>query len=494
MKSTNTFWFITGSQDLYGDEVLKEVANNSKEIVKYIDEKTDFQLVWKETVKSNDEILNTFTQANADSDCIGVITWNHTFSPSKMWINGLNILNKPVLHLHTQYNKEIPWNDIDMNYMNTHQSAHGDREHGYIFTRMDINRKVVVGHYKNDKVIKQINKWFTVANAVDFSKSLKVARFGDNMRDVAVTEGDKITAQIKLGWQVNTHPVGDLVEYVNKVTDEEVDKLFEEYKTNYKISDETLKDEEKVKSIKYQGKMELGMKAFLEEGKFFAYTNTFQDLHGLDQLPGLASQRLMEQGYGFGPEGDWKVSALLSVMKVMANNKATSLMEDYTYNLVEGEESILGAHMLEVCPTVSGEVPKIEVHQLGIGGKDAPARMVFKGKQGKGVCASLIDMGGRLRLIVLDVNAIDVKNDMPNLPVASVFWKPEPNFEVGCKAWIYAGGAHHNVFSQVVDAEDLRDFADIIGIECVVIDSKTEINSFRKELEVNNLIARLKGI
>ncbi len=493
MKNTKKFWFITGSQDLYGDNVLETVAKNSKEIVGFLNSKTDFEIVWKETVKSNDEILNTFTNANADKDCIGVITWNHTFSPSKMWINGLNILNKPVLHLHTQYNKEIPWNEIDMDYMNTHQSAHGDREHGYIFTRMNINRKVVVGHFSNEKVVAQINKWFNVVNAVDFSKNLKVARFGDNMRDVAVTEGDKITAQIKLGWQVNTHPVGDLVKYVDAVTESEIEKLFEEYKAKYKISEETLSDPSKVKSIKYQGKMELGMKAFLEEGNFGAYTNTFQDLHGLDQLPGLASQRLMEDGYGFGPEGDWKVSALLSVMKVMSKNKATSLMEDYTYNLVEGDESILGAHMLEVCPTVAGETPKIEVHDLGIGGKDAPARMVFKGKGGKGVCASLIDMGGRLRLIVLEVDAIDMDKEMPNLPVASVFWKPQPDFEVGCKAWIYAGGAHHSVFSQVVDSEDLRDFADILGIECVVIDSKTELNTFRKELELNNLIAKFKG-
>ncbi len=493
MKNTKKFWFITGSQDLYGDDVLKTVASNSKEIVEFINSKTDFELIYKDTVKSNDEILNVFTAANADKDCIGVITWNHTFSPSKMWINGLNVVNKPVLHLHTQYNEEIPWNEIDMDYMNLHQSAHGDREHGYIFTRMDINRKVVVGHFKNDSVIRQINKWFNVANAVDYSKNLKVARFGDNMRNVAVTEGDKITAQIKLGWQVNTHPVGDLVEYVNAVTEADVEKLFEEYKTSYKISEETLKDSAKVASIKYQGRMELGMKAFLEEGNFNAYTNTFQDLHGLDQLPGLASQRLMEVGYGFGPEGDWKVSALLSVMKVMANNKSTSLMEDYTYNLVEGQEAILGAHMLEICPTVAGETPKIEVHHLGIGDKNPPARMVFKGKAGKGVCASLIDMGGRLRLIVLEVDAVDMGKDMPKLPVASVFWKPQPNFEVGCKAWIYAGGAHHNVFSQVVDAEDLRDFADIVGIECVVIDSKTDLNMFRKELEINSLIAKFKG-
>lgn len=493
MKNNKNFWFITGSQDLYGDDVLEIVAKDSKEIVNYINSKTDFDLIWTETVKSNDEILDTFTRANADKNCIGIITWNHTFSPSKMWINGLNILNKPVLHLHTQYNKEIPWNKIDMDYMNTHQSAHGDREHGYIFTRMDINRKVVVGHYQSKKVINQINKWFNVANAVDFSKSLKVARFGDNMREVAVTEGDKITAQIKLGWQVNTHPVGDLVKYVNNVTEEQVENLFNEYVDKYEISDETLKDETKVNSIKYQGKMELGMKAFLEEGKFDAYTNTFQDLYGLDQLPGLASQRLMEQGYGFGPEGDWKISALLSIIKVMAGNEQTSLMEDYTYNLVDGDESILGAHMLEVCPTIANETPKIEVHELGIGGKDAPARMVFKGKSGKGVCASLVDMGGRLRLIVLDVNAIDVANEMPNLPVASVFWKPEPNFEIGCMAWIYAGGAHHSVYSQAIDSEDLRDFADILDIECIVINKDTKIHEFKKELEINNLIAKFKG-
>ncbi len=492
MKSSKQIWFITGSQDLYGDEVLATVAKDSKEMVEFINEKTEFTVVWKETVRNPEEIYNVMNAANAEENCIAIVTWMHTFSPSKMWINGLSILNKPVLHLHTQYNKEIPWNEIDMDFMNTNQSAHGDREHGYIFTRMDINRKVVVGHFQSERVISQLNKWFNVAYAVYTSKNLKVARFGDNMREVAVTEGDKVSAQIQLGWAVNTHPVGDLVEYVEAVTDAQIDELFEVYKKDYIISAETLADSKKVESIKYQARMEIAMRTFLKEGDFGAYTNTFQDLHGLRQLPGLASQRLMEEGYGFGPEGDWKHSALLRIMKVMADGKETSLMEDYTYHFEDGNEMILGAHMLEVCPTVAGETPKIEVHNLSIGDKEAPARMVFKGKAGKGVCASLIDMGGRFRLVVLDVNAVKVEKDMPNLPVASVFWKPEPNFEVGCKAWIYAGGAHHSVFSQVVDAEDLRDFAEILGIECVCIDNKTDLVAFRKELEINNLIWKLK--
>ncbi len=492
MKSNKQIWFITGSQDLYGDDVLATVAKDSKEIVEFINSKTEFTVVWKETVRNPDEIYSVMNAANSDENCIAIVTWTHTFSPSKMWINGLSILNKPVLHLHTQHNKEIPWDKIDMDFMNTNQSAHGDREHGYIFTRMGVNRKVVVGHYQSERVISQLNKWFNVAYAVYTSKNLKVARFGDNMREVAVTEGDKVSAQIQLGWAVNTHPVGDLVKYVEKVTDAQIDELFETYKNQYTITEETLADSAKVESIKYQARMEIAMRTFLEEGDFGAYTNTFQDLHGLKQLPGLASQRLMEEGYGFGPEGDWKHSALLRIMKVMADGKETSLMEDYTYHLEDGNEMILGSHMLEVCPTVAGAKPEIQVHPLGIGGKEAPARMVFKGKAGKGVCASLIDMGGRFRLVVLDVDAVKVEQDMPNLPVASVFWKPEPNFEVGCKAWIYAGGAHHNVFSHVLDAEDLRDFAEILGIECVCIDSKTDLVAFRKELEINDLLWRLK--
>ncbi|MFV0441043.1 MAG: L-arabinose isomerase [Lachnospirales bacterium] len=493
MKSNKEIWFVTGSQMLYGDDVLKEVAKNSGVMVDYINSKADYKVVYKCTVKSSDEIVDIIKEANYSKECIGIVTWMHTFSPSKMWINGLNLLQKPVLHLHTQFNKEIPWNEIDMNFMNTNQSAHGDREHGYINTRMGITRKVVVGHYTSEKVISEMNKWFNVAYAVDYSKNLKVARFGDNMRDVAVTEGDKVFAQMKLGWSVNTHPVGDLKKYVDNVSNEEIEKIYAEYLDKYEISEETLKDSEKVDSIKYQGKLEIAMEKFLTEGGFGAYTNTFEDLHGLDQLPGLASQRLMEKGFGFGPEGDWKVSAMINIIKAMGGNKGTSLMEDYTYDMPDGDEKILGAHMLEICPTISENKPEIQVHPLGIGGKDAPARMVFTGREGKGVCVSLVDLGGRLRLIVLDVDAVKSEKKMPNLPVASVFWKPMPNFEIGCKAWIYAGGAHHSVFSYDVDATDLYDFAEIMGLEFVHIHKDTCLTSFKKELEINDLIYSLKN-
>ncbi|MFV0504854.1 MAG: L-arabinose isomerase [Lachnospirales bacterium] len=488
------FWFITGSQDLYGTETIKEVFSHSKEMVDFLNTKSDFDIVHKGVVTTPEEIVNTFSQANADPNCGGIITWMHTFSPSKMWINGLKLNNKPILHLHTQYNREIPWDKIDMDFMNTNQAAHGDREHGYIYTRMGLNRKVIVGYYQDENVYSKINKWFNVANAATNSRSLKVARFGDNMREVAVTDGDKVGTQIQLGWSVNYYAVGDLVKKINAVPQSDVDALFEEYKEIYTISEDTLGDKEKVESIKYQGKLELGIKAFLEEGNFGAYTNTFEDLYGMEQLPGLASQRLMEQGYGFGPEGDWKVSAMLRLINIMTENKGTSLMEDYTYHLAKGNQMILGAHMLEVCPNLapSKKDVSIEVHKLGIGGKKAPARMVFEGKEGSGVCVSLVDMGGRLRLIVLDVEAIAIPEKMPNLPVAGVMWKPMPNMETAAAAWIYAGGAHHTVFSYDVDAQDMIDFAEIMDIEYVHINKNTDINSLKKELMMNDILWKLK--
>ncbi len=494
MKKDLNFWFITGSQNLYGEAVLKRVSEDSKKMVDFFNNtnKFNYKIIWKETVKSKEEIYDIMLEANSDKNCGGIITWMHTFSPSKMWINGLNQIKKPILHLHTQFNKEIPWNEIDMNFMNTNQSAHGDREHGYIFSRMGIKRKVVAGYYANNEVIEQMSKWQNVAAAVTMCKDLKVARFGDNMRQVAVTEGDKVEAEIKFGWSVDYHGVGDLVEYINKVTDDEVEKLYNELKAKYTIPAETLNDENNVKSIKYQAKMEIGMRRFLDENGYSAYTNTFEDLHGLDQLPGLASQRLMEQGYGFGPEGDWKVAAMTRIMKVMTDNKGTSLMEDYTYHFEDNNESILGAHMLEVCPTLAKDKPAIEVHPLGIGGKNPPARLVFDGKEGKAVCVSLVDMGNRFRLIILDVEAIKIEKDMPNLPVARVMWKPEPNMIDACKAWIYAGGAHHTVFSYNVDSEDLIDFAEMMDIEYVLINKDTNINTLKKELELNDLISKLK--
>ncbi|MCL1820274.1 MAG: L-arabinose isomerase [Oscillospiraceae bacterium] len=482
----SVFYFVTGSQNLYGEETLKEVAVHSKEIAEYLSGILPYQVIYKPVVTSPDEIFDVLSSASADASCAGVITWMHTFSPSKMWINGLKILSKPVLHLHTQYNRDIQWDSIDMDFMNTNQSAHGDREHGFIFTRMGINRKVVAGHWKDKSVAERIAPWMRVAAASVQGKDLKVMRIGDNMREVAVTEGDKVEAQIKFGWQVNYRGVGDLVEKMNAVTVSRIDALVEEYQAKYTVN---TKDME---SVRYQAKLELALKALLDEHGCSAYTNTFEDLHGLEQLPGLASQRLMEQGYGFGPEGDWKVSAMLRTMKLISGNKGTSLMEDYTYHLESGSEAILGAHMLEVCPTVAGTKPKIEVHPLGIGGKNPPARMVFDGHKGKAICVSLIDMGGRMRLIILDVNAVDTPRDMPKLPVARVMWKPEPDFYTGCEAWILAGGAHHTVFSYNVTAEEMIDWAEIVGIECVHINSDTKIHNLKRELMMNELLWRLK--
>lgn len=488
------FWFVTGSQDLYGEETLKEVAVHSNEIVDFLNSQdaVKYEVVFKPVVLDPSKIYETLTAAMADNDCAGVITWMHTFSPSKMWINGLKTFTKPILHFHTQYNRDIPWNEIDMDFMNTNQSAHGDREHGYIFTRMGIKRKVIAGHFQDPTVVERIGRWLNVAAVAYAGKDLKVMRLGDNMREVAVTCGDKIEAQIKLGWQVNYHPVGDFVEFMDKVTDAEVDALYEEYKVKYTIVDDVLNNPKKIEAVKYQAKLEIAILNMLKDGGFDAYTNTFQDLHGLKQLPGLASQRAMEAGYGFGPEGDWKISALLRAMKMMSGNKGTSLMEDYTYHFEPGKEAIMGSHMLEVCPTVAGTKPTVEVHDLGIGGKEAPARLKFTGHAAPAICVSLVDLGNRFRLIIQDVNAIEPMNDLPNLPVASVLWQPEPSMQTGCEAWIYSGGAHHSVFSYEVTAQDMIDFAEILDIEYVHINKDTKLNDLKRELQVNDLISKLK--
>lgn len=484
------FWFVTGSQHLYGEEVLKEVTSNAQQIIKTLNQsiENDYEIVHKDTVKTKDEITNLMKAANHDDSCAGIITWMHTFSPSKMWINGLSINHKPVLHLHTQFNREIPWETIDMNFMNTNQSAHGDREHGYIHTRMHLPRKVVVGHYQDPDVIKRISKWQRVAVAVAESKSLKVARFGDNMRSVAVTDGDKVGAEMRFGWSVDYYGVGDLVKYVDQIDDGDVETLYKALKEEAIIGEKVSENQDSVASIKYQLKLEIAIKQFLDEKGYTAYTNTFEDLHGLRQLPGLASQRLMSQGYGFGPEGDWKVSAMLRLIKVMSGFKNASLMEDYTYHMTPGEEVVLGAHMLEICPSIAKEKPKVEVHHLGIGGKEAPARLVFDAKPGKAVCISLVDVGGRFRLIVQDVIAISSTEVMPNLPVARVLWKPEPSFKEAAEAWIYAGGAHHTVFAYDVDAEDMKDFARILNIECIHITHDTCVRTLEKELLLNEML------
>lgn len=488
---TNTkafkFWFLTGSQHLYGPETLELVAQNSTRIVSSFaaDPSLPFEVVFKPILTNPDAIKQICLDANSDVNCAGVITWMHTFSPSKMWIAGLSILNKPFLHLHTQFNRDIPWDNIDMDFMNLNQSAHGDREHGFIGARLRLPRKIISGHWEDNNVRKRIGKWMSSAIAVAAGRSLKVARFGDNMREVAVTEGDKIEAQIKFGWSVHGFGIGDLVKRINNVSEADVKQLFEEFVSTYTIPDAVTSDSEKIDSIKYQARIELGMRSFLEEGDFGAFTTTFEDLHGLKQLPGLAVQRLMGSGYGFGGEGDWKTAAMVRLVKIMAENKGTSFMEDYTYHLEPGNEMVLGAHMLEVCPTISAGKPSIEVHPLGIGGKDAPARMVFDAPKGMALNASLVDMGGRFRLIINEVEAVKPIYAMPKLPVSRVLWKPLPSMNIATESWILAGGAHHTVFSYEITSEQLQDWAEILGIECITIDKNTDINTLRKEIRFN---------
>ncbi|WHY01275.1 L-arabinose isomerase [Neobacillus sp. DY30] len=486
------FWFVTGSQLLYGEDVLKAVEENSKTIVSGLDHDpaVPYKLVFKSVVKDSDAIRRLILEANADENCAGIITWMHTFSPSKMWIAGLTALQKPYLHLATQFNRDIPWNSIDMDFMNLNQAAHGDREHGFIASRLKVKRKVVVGHWENTEVRERVGSWMRTAVAFAESKNLKVARFGDNMRQVAVTEGDKVEAQIKFGWTVDGYGVGDLVQRMNDVSEQELDQLVKEYEEQYDITPEGLTDGPVRDSIRYQARIELGMKSFLTEGGYTAFTTTFEDLHGMRQLPGLAVQRLMEQGYGFAGEGDWKTSALVRLMKIIAGNEGTSFMEDYTYHFEPGNEMVLGAHMLEVCPTISAIRPKIEVHPLGIGGKEDPARIVFDGRGGSALNASIVDLGHRFRLLVNEVDALQPEQDMPKLPVARVLWKCQPSLNQAVENWIEAGGAHHTGFSYIVTTEQLRDFAELAGIEMVVINNDTKTESFINELRWNDVIYR----
>ncbi len=493
MKSVNNyqFWFITGSQHLYGEETLRKVAEHSQIIVKELNAsaKIPAKINFKIVATTSDAIEQVIEDANYEKSCAGIITWMHTFSPSKMWIRGLTKLQKPYLHFHTQFNREIPNEEINMDFMNLNQAAHGDREHGFIGTRMRLARKVIVGYWADAAVQEKIGRWMRTAIGVMASRSLNVVRFGDNMRDVAVTEGDKVEAQIKLGWSVNTYPVGDLVSYINAVTEAEIDTLMKQYEEEYTMSTDD------VLSVRYQAKMEIGIKKFLTEGNFDAFVNTFEDLHGMQQLPGLATQHLTSQGYGFGPEGDWKVAAMTSIMKTMAqgDDQGTALIEDYTYHFIgNGKSLILGAHMLEVCPSIAANKPRIEVHKLGIGGKDAPARLVFEGKSGKAIIASLVDMGGRLRLIVNDVIAVQPVMKMPNLPVARVMWNPLPNLEISAEAWIMAGGAHHSVLSFSVTAEQLSDWASLMDIEFVHINETTNITAFKHDLMLSDIAWKLK--
>jgi len=478
------FWFVTGSQHLYGPETLEEVAAHSREMAEGLakDAGIAYPIVFKPVVKTPEEIRRLCVEANSDDNCAGIVAWMHTFSPAKMWIAGLSELKKPLLHLHTQYNRDIPWDTIDMDFMNTNQAAHGDREFGFIGARMGIARKVVVGHWQDPQARARIGGWQRTAVAAAESRELKVARFGDNMRQVAVTEGDKVEAQIRFGWAVNGYGVGDLVERVNAVAQAEVDGLMCEYEDRYEIVEEGRKPGAVRDAIAYQARVEIALKGFLDEGGFTAFTTTFEDLHGLEQLPGLAVQRLMEQGYGFAGEGDWKTAALTRLMKIVAGGVGTSFMEDYTYHFEPGNELVLGAHMLEVCPTLAASKPRIEVHPLGIGGKADPARIVFDGKGGSAINVSVVDMGNRFRLIVNEVDGVAVDKAMPKLPVARVLWKPQPSLQAGAEAWILAGGAHHTVYSFVATTEQVLDFAEIFGVECVVIDKDTHPVRFRNEL------------
>jgi L-arabinose isomerase len=479
-------WFLTGSQHLYGEETLKQVNNDSQAIAAALD-KSDIipvKVVFRPVLTTADAIMAVCLDANSSPHCAGVIAWMHTFSPAKMWISGLKQLNKPLLHFHTQYNRDIPWSEIDMDFMNLNQAAHGDREFGYICSRLRLERKVVVGHWQDKAVIKAIGVWARAAMAALDARSLKVARFGDNMRDVAVTEGNKVSAQMKLDYQVHGYGVGDLSAAVSQVSDRQITALVKQYGDEYRASSKILASP----AIREAARIEAGMRSFLEKGGFKAFTTTFEDLHGLVQLPGLAVQRLMADGYGFGAEGDWKTAALVRSMKVMARGLkgGTSFMEDYTYHLDPANMAVLGAHMLEVCPTIAAGKPALEVHPLGIGGKADPARLIFKTKTGDALVASMVEMGDRFRLIVNTMKVVECP-PMPRLPVASVLWKPEPDLKTAATAWIYAGGAHHTGFTQALTSEHMADFAAMTGIEFVLIDDRCQIEELKKELRWNDL-------
>lgn len=483
------FWFVVGSQFLYGPEVLETVEARAKEMAEKLSKTLPFPLVYKVTAKTNKEIADIVKEANYNDNCCGIITWCHTFSPSKMWINGLASLQKPYCHFATQYNRAIPNDDIDMDFMNLNQAAHGDREHGFIAARLRMPRKVIAGHWQDEKIQIKIGNWMKAAVGVAVSKNMKVMRFGDNMREVAVTEGDKVEVQSKLGWQVNTWAVGDLVKEMNSISDAEIDTLVNEYKANYDIATDNFD------AIRYQAREEIAIKKMLDSEDCKAFTNTFQDLYGMEQLPGLASQHLMAQGYGYGGEGDWKVSAMTAIMKAMGENGngASAFMEDYTYHLVEGQEYSLGAHMLEVCPSLAGTKPKIETHHLGIGMNEKdPARLVFEGKEGEAIVVSLVDMGGRLRLICQDIVCVKPIMPMPNLPVARVMWRAMPDLTTGVECWITAGGAHHTVLSYDVSAEQMKDWAKMMDIEFIHITKDTTVESLEKELFLNDLAWKLK--
>lgn len=481
-------WFVTGSQHLYGPETLKQVETNARAVAQGLDDSFHIPLkvVAKPVMTDPDAIRRLCQEANASPECAGLVLWMHTFSPAKMWIGGLSQLRKPVCHLHTQFNRDLPWESIDMDFMNLNQAAHGDREAGHLHTRLGLARKVVVGHWAEATVQERLGAWVRAVRGWHDLQGAKIARFGDNMREVSVTEGDKVAAEMKLGFSVNGYGIGDLVAKVNAASDAEIDALCAEYEDQYAVADDLRKGGSRHDSIREAARLELGIRTFLEEGGFKGFTTTFEDLHGLAQLPGLACQRLMADGYGFGAEGDWKTSALVRLMKVIGDDLpgGTSFMEDYTYHLDPHRPQVLGAHMLEICPSIAAGKASLEVHPLGIGGKADPARLVFDAPAGPALNASLVDLGNRFRLIVNEVDAV-VPQPMPNLPVARALWECKPDFTTAVTAWIYAGGAHHTGYSYAVTTEHLRDIAEIAGIEIVIIDADTKIHAFRNELRWN---------
>jgi L-arabinose isomerase len=489
-------WFVTGSQHLYGPAALEQVAANARQVAAALDAAPALpvRVVFQPVVKSAEEATALCRAADTAPQCIGLVTWCHTFSPSKMWINGLKALRKPLAHLHTQFNRDLPWATIDMDFMNLNQAAHGDREHGFLMSRLRLNRKVIVGHWQDPAVQARLGAWCRAAAAWADWQGAKFCRFGDNMREVAVTEGDKVAAQIQFGYAVHGYGVGDLVARVRAMSEAEVDALVADYEARYDLAPALRRDGAQRPALRVAARIEAGLRAFLTEGGFRGFTDTFEDLHGLEQLPGLAVQRLMAEGYGFGAEGDWKTCALVRAMKVMAVGLpgGTSFMEDYTYHLDPARPLVLGAHMLEICPTIAAARPRCEVHPLGIGGKADPVRLVFDAPPGPGLNAALIDLGNRFRLLVNEVEVLAPPQPLPRLPVARALWAPRPDLSTAAAAWIYAGGAHHTGFSQAVSTEMLEDFATIAGLELVVIDAETRLRQFRRELEWNEVAYGLK--
>ena len=482
-------WFVTGSQHLYGEETLRRVASHAEEISRGLqtNSKIPVRIVCKPVMTNPDQIRQLCQDASHQEACVGLVLWMHTFSPAKMWIGGLKVVTKPILHLHTQYNSEIPWSELDMNFMNLNQSAHGDREFGFIMSRMRLKRKVVVGHWTDTEVVRQVNVWIRASAAWHDWQGARFCRFGDNMRQVAVTEGDKVEAEIRFGYSVDGYGVGDLVKVINEVSDQEMSTLAKEYDERYVLAASLRQGGPNRKSLLDAAKIEIGMRRFLEEGGFAGFTTTFEDLHGLAQLPGIAIQRLMADGYGFGAEGDWKTAALVRAMKVMGAGLpgGNSFMEDYTYHLAAGNNQVLGAHMLEICPSIASGKPSCEIHPLSIGGKADPVRLVFGAGPGPSLNASMIDLGNRFRLLVNEVESVEPEQQLPKLPVARVLWKPLPDMATACASWILAGGAHHTCYSQNLTMDHLEDFAEMAGVELIRITKGTTISQIKNELRWN---------